>query len=433
MTARQIELAPGLAFWVNEYMPWFPTPKQAAALAACNRGERVLYGGAAGGGKTDCLLMAALQYVHCPSYKGVVIRRTYPQLVGEDGILTRARAWGWSHKGAVWRDRESMWVFPSGAMLSFRHLDLEKHRDDYQGKELHFVGLDEVTQWGQEELALYPATRLRRNEAARAQGLPLRLLATANPGGAGHAWVKRRWVSPGQPGHRFIAARLEDNPYLDADEYRARLREQGDLLYRRLALGDWDAEQGSMFSPSWFRVVQAAPPGVRWVHSLDLATSAKTRADQTCSAFVGLGPDGGTLYIDDCQAWRGEWPESRARIRARILARPCPVLVEAIGGFQIAAQDLQSDPALVGVAVRAVKHKADKVAMAAPWAARAEAGRVALVEGAWVSAFLDEAASFPGGSHDDRIDAVSQAVAALAIPEGGVAVAPRRQDHRRTW
>ena len=427
MQAREIEVGRGLSFWVNEYMPRFPTPKQASALAACNRGERVLYGGAAGGGKTDCLLMAALQHVHLSQYKGVVIRRTFPQLVGEDGILTRARSWGWAQRGAVWRDRESMWVFPSGARISFRHLDLEKHKDDYQGKELHFVGIDEITQWSDPSVALYPATRLRRNEQAQVEGIPLRLLATANPGGAGHGWVKRKWVAPGEAGHRFVSARIEDNPYIDATEYRARLREQGDLLYRRLALGDWDAEQGTMFSAGWFRVVKAAPTsGVRWAHSLDLATSAKTRADQTASGFVGLGPDG-TIYIDDIQAWRAEWPESRARIKARILARPCEVLIEAIGGFQIAAQDLQGDPALVGAAIRAVKHKGDKVSMAAPWAARAEAGRVCLVDGAWVSDFLDELSAFPGGSHDDRVDVVSQAIAHLAVPQGGLAVGAPRQ------
>ena len=256
--------------------------------------------------------------------------------------------------------------------------------------------------------------------------MPLRLLATANPGGAGHAWVKRRWITPGEPGHRFVPARLEDNPYLDGDEYRARLKEQGALLYRRLAEGDWDAEQGTMFSPSWFKIAKSAPPGVRWVHSVDLATSAKTRADQTGSGFVGLGSDG-VLYLDDIQAWRAEWPESRARIKARALARPVPLLIEAIGGFQVAAQDLQSDPALVGVEVRSVKHKADKVSMAAPWAARAEAGRVCVVDGPWVSAFLDQVAGFPEGAHDDLVDLVSQAVAHLAVPQGGVAVGAPRQ------
>jgi predicted phage terminase large subunit-like protein len=423
----EVELGSGLALRVNPFLHRFPWPKQAAAIGLCNRGVDVLYGGAAGGGKTDCLLMAAVQYVDDPQYKAVVVRRTYPQMVGADGVITRSLQWGWRALGAEYNQNDKRWTFPSGAVLLFRHLDGLRDQDNFQGQEFQFIGLDELTQWSEEALALYPATRLRRTEAQAARGVPLRTLATSNPGGAGHAWVKRRYISPGREGCRFVSARMEDNPALEADEYRERLRGQGDLLYRRLALGDWDAEQGTMFSPGWFRIVKAAPPtGVRWVHSVDLATSAKTRADQTGSGFVGLAQDG-TLYLDDIQAWRAEWPESRARIKGRALARPVPLLIEAIGGFQVAAQDLQSDPALVGVEVRSVKHKADKVSMAAPWAARAEAGRVCVVDGPWVSAFLDQVASFPEGAHDDLVDLVSQAVAHLAVPQGGVAVGAPRQ------
>lgn len=417
MQVRRIKLPNGGTFILNEYMPHFPTAKQAAALVACNRGERVLYGGAAGGGKTDCLLMAALQDVHIPGYKAVVIRRTYPQLAGEDGVMARAKQWGWASKGATWSERHSMWTFPSGAVIAFKHLDLQKHADDYQGKEYHFVGLDEVTQWADENLALYPATRLRRSQAVAQAGVRLRFLATANPGGPGHGWVKRRWISHPQPDHRFVAAKMQDNPHLDIAEYDKGLRSQGSLVYSRLAQGNWDVAEGGIFAQAQWRYVREAPTGTRWIHSIDLASTDGRKSDYTASGFIGLGPDG-RLYIRDMTQWREQWPGTRARLKRIILNNPEPVVIEAIGGFRVAASDLTHDPDLMGVTIRSITHKASKVDLASRWAVWAEEGRVCLVDGGYISEFVDQASTFPLSKHDDMIDVVSQGFNALSKPQG---------------
>jgi predicted phage terminase large subunit-like protein len=419
MEVRRITTTGGGAFFLNSFMPHFPTPKQIAALIACESGQRVLYGGAAGGGKTDCLLMAALQYIHIPGYKAVVIRRTYPQLAGEDGVMARAKQWGWASKGATWSERHSMWTFPSGAVIAFKHLDLQKHADDYQGKEYHFVGLDEVTQWADENLALYPATRLRRSKAVAQAGVRLRFLATANPGGPGHGWVRQRWVDPvtRQKGHQYIPARMEDNPHLDHAEYQRVLRSQGAVTYNRLARGDWSIIEGGLFAKAKWVVVSRAPAETRWVHSIDLASSKKQKSDFSASGYIGLGPDG-ILYIRDLKMWKELWPRTRAILKQRILNDPATVLIEAIGGFQVAASDLQHDPDLMGVIIRPIKHKGDKVSMAGPWAAWAEDERVALVAGDWLKDFTDQASTFPLSKHDDMIDVVSQGYTFLATPQG---------------
>lgn len=425
-TATRIDLGHGLSLRVNSWIPScrFPLPKQALALALCDQGVDVLYGGAAGGGKTDALLLAALQYVDTPGYKAGIARRTYRQLNGPDGIIRRSHQWaqlgGWTQRGARWNGNDGLWTFPSGAVLYFGYLDHDTHKDNWQGHEFQFYGRDEVTQWGLEELSSYPETRLRRSEAQRLSGVPLRTFSTANPGGAGHQWVKRRWVDSADPARAYVHASVRDNPFLDAEDYLRRLRSQGELVYQRLGLGNWDAEQGEIFDRDWFRIIsaRAVPADVRWCHAIDPAASARTRADNTASGFVGIDPRG-NVYVEDLQAWRAEWPESRRRLKERILARPVPVVIEGISGFKVAADDLKADPALVHVLIQTVGSKPDKVALALPWASRAQEGRVHLVDGSWVDAFLAEAVAFPEGAHDDRVDVVSLGVSYLGLGVGG--------------
>jgi predicted ribonuclease YlaK len=81
-----------------------PSPKQLAFLATPQR--EALYGGAAGGGKTDALLMAALQYVDIPNYSAILLRRSYTDLALPGAIMSRARAWLQPHKEIRW-DRET--------------------------------------------------------------------------------------------------------------------------------------------------------------------------------------------------------------------------------------------------------------------------------------------------------------------------------------
>lgn len=421
MVARYVDMGHGMTVRVNHFLKVFPYPKQALALALCQDGYDVLYGGAAGGGKTDCLLMAALQYADVPGYTAGIVRRTYKQLAGPDGIIARSHAWGLKDKGALWNDNRATWTFPSGAKLYFGHLDHAKHQDNWQGQEFQFIGTDEGTQWADEALCSYPRTRLRRNESVTAYGVPLRQMMTANPGGPGHAWVKRRYITHPGAQQRYVPARVSDNYSMDAAEYDAILRTQGEVTYRRLALGDWDVEQGELFQRDWFQIIPRAPRGLRWVHYIDPAASEKKRADQTASGFVGVD-DAGNIYLDDIVGWRAEWPESHKRIRARALARPCPVGFEAVAGFKTAASTLQADPELVHISIRATRPDRDKYARALPLATRAEQGRVFLVDGPWVDAWIDQALGFPGGSHDDLVDVATGGLHML----GGAGVAGQR-------
>ena len=112
--------------------------------------EELLYGGMAGGGKSDALLMSALQYVTEPDYSALILRRTFKDLSQPNAIMDRARRWLSEPvaEGIVHHDKQTKtWTFPSGATLTFGYLSHDNDLDQYQGSELQFVGFDELTQF----------------------------------------------------------------------------------------------------------------------------------------------------------------------------------------------------------------------------------------------------------------------------------------------
>ena len=108
---------------MNPFIPHEPTVKQRQFLALS--GEEAFYGGAAGGGKSDALLMAALQYVEEPGYSAILFRRTYADLALPGALMDRAAEW-LAHTDAKWEGTRKAWTFPSGAMLVFGYLDNER-------------------------------------------------------------------------------------------------------------------------------------------------------------------------------------------------------------------------------------------------------------------------------------------------------------------
>jgi predicted phage terminase large subunit-like protein len=168
--------------------------------------------------------------------------------------------------------------------------------------------------------------------------------------------------------------------------------------------------EGGFFKRHWFRTVDHAPPGLKWKRGYDLGLSAKADADFTATARVGFDHDG-NMYIDRVLRKRCEYPHQKRMILTLInTERDTEHLIEESANGSAVIQDLRRDRNLLGRKFRGVRVTKSKTARALAWNALAEEGRVHLVRGPWNAEFIAEACSFPLGTHDDQIDAVSLAV-----------------------
>jgi hypothetical protein len=217
----------------TEFIPHVPTVRQATFLLLDAR--EALFGGAAGGGKSDALLMAALQYVDQPGYAALLLRRTLADLSLPGALLERSQQW-LANTAARWREADKTWTFPSGATLSFGYLDHPGHKYRYQSSEFQFIGFDELTQFGEAEYT-YLFSRLRRTRGGK---VPLRMRSASNPGGVGHDWVRRRFLLEPDTERIFVPARIADNPHLRQEEYAASLQALDPITRAQLLDGDWE-------------------------------------------------------------------------------------------------------------------------------------------------------------------------------------------------
>jgi len=225
---------------LNRFIPHTPTAKQCAYLLLPQ--IEAFYGGQPGGGKSDALLMGALQYVDVPDYAAILFRRTYADLALPGALMDRAHQWLQS-TAARWNEQRKTWTFPSGATLSFGYLENEKDKYRYQSAEFQYVGFDELSQFFETQYT-YLFSRLRRLSGSN---VPLRMRSASNPPTtADGQWVKTRFVLNKSAQRPFIPAGLDDNPYVDKVEYLASLANMDEDS--RNALFDWFASvEGIVF------------------------------------------------------------------------------------------------------------------------------------------------------------------------------------------
>ncbi len=398
----------------NPYIPHTPFAKQLAFLLLdC---EEAFYGGAAGPGKTDGLLMAALMYVQIPGYAAILFRRTFKDLILPGALMDRAREW-LTPTDAHWRDAEMAWHFPAGASLSFGYMDNDTDHFRYQGMETQFCGWDELTQFKEFQYR-YMFSRLRRLKGST---IPIRMRSASNPGGIGHDWVKQRLIVEGRANGRvFIPAKLDDNPYLDREAYLKSLAELDPITRAQLLAGDWSARaSGTKFRREWFEVVDAAPADLHKVRRWDMAaTEAKKGRDPdwTVGLLLGISQSTKCIYVLDIRRVRANPGGTELLIKqtAELDGRAVPIRMEQEpGSAGVKAIDDYRKRVLMGWDFRGVPSTGSKEIRANPVSSQAQAGNVKLLRGQWVNAFLDEADSFPNGAHDDQIDALSGALADL--------------------
>ena len=260
---------------------WSPQPRQ--RLFQSRPEYEARYGGAAGGGKSDALLAEAVRQVHIPHYRGLILRKTYPQL---SELIDRSRAiYQPAFPKARYNATSHCWLFPSGAKIYFGSMQHSEDKVNYQGKRYDFIAFDELTHFTWEEYS-YLFSRNRPS----GPGTRVYIRAATNPGGVGHSWVKERFITPAPPmtpiwsqmevdtpqGRKslkrsriFVPSTVFDNQKLLENDpgYLANLAMLPEAERSALLYGSWDSFDGQVFS-EW-RNDPTHYQDHRWTHVID--------------------------------------------------------------------------------------------------------------------------------------------------------------------
>ena len=213
----------------------------------------VLYGGAAGGGKSYAMLIDPLRFAHRSAHRALILRRSMPEL--RELIDKSRELYPKAFPGCRYKEVEKLWNFPSGAKVEFGFLERDADVYRYQGQAYSWIGFDEITHLPTEFGWNYLASRLRTTDPE----ISTYMRCTANPGGVGATWVKKRYVDPYPPNEsftgednltrKFIPARLDDNPYLAKDgRYEEMLMALPPTQRKQLLEGNWDVNEGAAFT-----------------------------------------------------------------------------------------------------------------------------------------------------------------------------------------
>jgi hypothetical protein len=268
-------------------------------------------------GKSYAMLVDPLRYIHVKEHRFLILRKTLSEL---DELIDKSRElYPIAYPGAKFNQQKKTWEFPSGAKGSFGYLERDSDVYQYQGRQFSWIGFDEITHLPTEFAWNYlVGSRLRSTNP----NIICYARCTANPGGVGHAWVKKRYVEPATPGEsfvaggitrRFIPAKLSDNPYLYKDGmYEKMLKSLPEVERRRLLEGDWDIHDGAAF-PEFNKALHTVMPfeiPMHWerVKAIDYGYSAPS-----CVLWGAVDPEDGTVVIYKELYEKGLEPSQLAR------------------------------------------------------------------------------------------------------------------------
>lgn len=236
--------------------------------------QEVLYGGAAGSGKTMAIIADSLRDTSNGAFVGLIIRRTTDEL--REIKAKTLELYPQVYPSAKWSERDNEWKFPSGSRLWLTYLERDADVLRYQGQAFSYIAVDELTQYQTPYAWDYLRSRLRTTD----KHLKVYQRASTNPGGPGHNWVKKMFIDPAPWGEsfdardletgeilkypanhdleslrgkalfkrRFIPGRLKDNPFLYEDgKYEANLLSMPEHQRKQLLEGSWDVVEGAAF------------------------------------------------------------------------------------------------------------------------------------------------------------------------------------------
>jgi predicted phage terminase large subunit-like protein len=424
-----------------------------------------IYGGAAGGGKSWALLMEPTRHKDNGEFGAVFFRRTTVQIRNEGGLWDESMKL-YPDAGAAPKEHVLEWRFPSGASVSFAHLEHEKNKLDYQGSQIPLICFDELTHfsesqffymlsrnrsmcgvrpyvratcnpdadswvakfiaWWIDQETGYPIPEragkiryfARVNDALIWADSPEQLLAD-NPG------VKPRWVKS----LTFIPAKLSDNQKLmDADPgYEANLMALSLVERERLMGGNWKirAAAGLLFKREWCEVIDVLPADLEIVRGWDFAATPKTASndpDSTSTTKIGKTPGGRFVVMHNASIMEG--PAKVEKFLRNTASQDEPNTEQSVpqdpGAAGVTAVAAYAK-ALSGYNVRSSPETGNKVVRFNPFSAQCEAGNVDVLRGDWNEAWFTALEAFPEAAHDDDADSTSRAFAGFLNPIKGAA------------
>jgi predicted phage terminase large subunit-like protein len=453
---------------------WFAPQPGPQSIFLSSMVDELLYGGAAGGGKSWGLVLGPLRWCMNPDFNGLLLRRETPQLEALIALTRRIYTAAIPGARAVQAGGGLIWRFPAGGRLTLTHCKEEADAFNYQGREFHFIGFDELTHF-----LLKQFDELKSRIRSPYPGLPRYIRATSNPGGAGHEWVFKLWgpwldpecetmpwlkprfvtgenneplrVPPLQSGeiayveitdegqrfipkpakfdpniHRtrqFIGATVDDNKILVENDprYKANLRSLDSVRSAQLLKGDWliKPAPGLYFKRGWFKLASALPAGGFQVRYWDRAGSESDRSDWTVGLkMVRIGD---LFYVVDVVRFQGDPGLVQETIVNTATADgvECMQVLELDPGQAGLVEMTGLIKALKGFNAQPWKPTGDKVVRASAVSPQCRDGNVYVFKKAWLGAFFSELEAFPSDDeHDDQVDALSGAFS-VCISVGG--------------
>ena len=428
----------------------------------------IIYGGAAGGGKTYALLLEALRHKDVKRFGAVIFRHNYNQITAEGGLWDASQKIFNQVPDAHSRKSPKLhWRFDGGAKLSFAHIERDEDLKSWQGTEIAYIGFDELTHFTKHQF-LYMLSRNRTTCGIRPY-----VRATCNPDSdswvaefiswwidqeTGYAIPERsgqiRWMvvlndiiywgdTPEELAKKyevnvedcksvtFIASRLEDNKILMESDpgYLANLKAMTEVDTERLLRGNWKikAAAGSFFKRSQVGEILTEVPKdlVAVCRGWDLAATDKDEDDEaafTAGVLMGRRENGRFVIIDviNRQLKAGD-------VRSTVLVTAKMDHAK----YAWCRQRLPQDPGqagkdqkasymemLAGFDVHMIPESGDKATRAEPMAAQWQHGMFDLVAGEWNEAYLNQLESFPDSKWKDMVDASSSAFNEITLGMG---------------
>lgn len=415
MTNKYQELYEALQPKPPLYTPETPSMRQNVFLKT--NALEALYGGRAGVGKSSALLMGALQYVDVPGYTALLFRRTFADLALPGALMDRFVEWIKDHDEVRWNGNTFQATFPSGARIAFGYLNNVNDYLRYKGVESQFIGMDEVTEIREKDYR-YLFSRMRKPPSGPLSEVPIRMRSASNPA---PNWVRQRFIVEGrEKGRIYVPATLADNPGVNFEEYARSLAQLDPVERARLEAGDWWAiEAGSMFKREDFEIVEPAKlphlTNPRLVRFWDMAGTEESEANPDPDWTVGLLllQNQGVHYVLDVRRVRLEGQDLEKYIKDTAWEDGPQVAVrmeQEPGSAGKNLGDYYARSVLTGYDFDYGRVTGDKETKAKPASSAVRNGNLKLVEGPWITDFLDEVVSFPEGlGHDDQVDALAGA------------------------